>query len=183
MDGSSSKRQVVVLDCCFSGAFAKGLEIKDDGEIDVSNQLGGRGRAILTSSTATQYSFSKEDSNSSVYTRYLVEGIETGAADLDSDGWITVDELHTYASQKVHEAAPGMTPKFYPVEEGYTIQLAMSRRNDPKLEYRKEVGRRERRGKFSVAARKLLDRKRDELGLTSEIASVETSMLETIDLS
>ncbi|NEQ26981.1 MAG: sulfatase-modifying factor protein, partial [Microcoleus sp. SIO2G3] len=55
----------------------------------------------------------------SVYTRYLVEGIETGAADVDSDGWIAIEELHDYASGRVKQAAPSMTPKFYPVEEGY----------------------------------------------------------------
>jgi branched-chain amino acid transport system substrate-binding protein len=50
-----SKRQVVILDCCFSGAFAEDMLVKDDGSVDVMNQLGGEGRAVLTSSTSTQY--------------------------------------------------------------------------------------------------------------------------------
>lgn len=53
--------------------------------------IGGKGRAILTSSTSTQYSFEQEGSELSVYTKYLVEGIEKGEADLEDDGWIAVD--------------------------------------------------------------------------------------------
>jgi uncharacterized caspase-like protein len=83
MSDSRAKRQVVILDCCFSGAFGEGLLAKDDSSVDVKRQLGGEGRVVLTSSTSTQYSFEQQGSDLSIYTRYLVEGIETGAADLD----------------------------------------------------------------------------------------------------
>jgi EAL domain-containing protein (putative c-di-GMP-specific phosphodiesterase class I) len=126
MNESKSQRQVVILDCCFSGAFAQGMTVKDDGTVNLQEQLGGKGRAILTSSTSTQYSFEQQGTDLSIYTRYLVDGIETGAADQDRDGWISVGELHKYAGSKVQEVVPNMTPKFYPVEEGYSIQLAKS---------------------------------------------------------
>lgn len=48
MSRSRSKRQVVILDSCFSGAFAEGLSAKDDGTVDIRMQLGGEGRAVLT---------------------------------------------------------------------------------------------------------------------------------------
>ena len=111
MDSSRSRRQVVILDCCFSGAFAKGMKAKDDGFVDVKTQLGGEGRAVLTSSTSAQYSFEQQGEELSIYTRYLVEGIETGEADLDKDGFVSVDELHEYANNKVREAAPAMKPE------------------------------------------------------------------------
>jgi len=171
---SKSQRQVVILDCCFSGAIAKGMSVKDDGTVNVQEQLGGKGRAILTSSTSTQYSFEQEGSELSVYTQYLVEGIEKGAADKDNDGWISVDELHEYASSKVREAAPAMTPEFYPVQEGHKILLAKSPKDDPKLKYRKEAESRAKRnqGEFSVFARQLLNSKRDEWGISAEDAQV-----------
>jgi uncharacterized caspase-like protein len=112
MNESRSQRQVIILDCCFSGAIAQGLTVKDDGTVNLQEQLGGKGRAILTSSTSTQYSFEQAGSDLSIYTRYLVEGMEKGAADRDGDGWISIDELHEYASDKVKEAAPAMTPSF-----------------------------------------------------------------------
>lgn len=50
-----------------------------------------------------------------------------------------MDELHEYASDKVQEESPEMTPRFYPVEQGYRIHIARSPQGNPKLKYRKEV--------------------------------------------
>ena len=41
MGNSRCKRQVIILDCCFSGAFAEGWSAKDDGTVDIQTQLGG----------------------------------------------------------------------------------------------------------------------------------------------
>ncbi|MBE9205184.1 GUN4 domain-containing protein [Nostoc sp. LEGE 06077] len=172
MSNSRSRRQVVILDCCFSGAFAEGWLAKDDGSVDVKKQLGGEGRAVLTSSTSTQYSFEQEGSDLSTYTHYLVEGIETGAADLDSDGVVSIDELHEYAKGKVQEAAPAMKPEIYAVKEGYKIHLAQAPTEDPKLRYRKEVEHFAIRGMISVVGRNALDALRDALGLKPEVAAV-----------
>ncbi|MEI2580503.1 caspase, EACC1-associated type [Scytonema sp. PRP1] len=180
MNESRSQRQVIILDCCFSGAIAQGLTVKDDGTVNLQEQLGGKGRAILTSSTSTQYSFEQAGSDLSIYTRYLVEGMEKGAADRDGDGWISIDELHEYANSKVKEAAPAMTPKFYPIEEGHKILLAKSPKDDPKVKYRKEVETRAKEGhEFSVFARRILDGKRNEWGLTpGEAAAIEQEVLQ-----
>ncbi|KAM3098636.1 caspase, EACC1-associated type [Phormidesmis sp. 146-12] len=184
MNESRSQRQVIILDCCFSGAIAQGLTLKDDGTIDLKTQLGGKGRAILTSSTSTQYSFEQEGVDLSVYTRYLVEGIGKGAADQDEDGWISVDELHDYASRKVQEAAPAMTPKFYPVEEGYRIRLSKAPIGDPKLKYRKQVEEiaREEDGEISRINRSYLDALQISLGLSAlEGGVVEAEVLAPYD--
>jgi formylglycine-generating enzyme required for sulfatase activity len=175
INSSKSQRQVIILDCCFSGAIAQGMTIKDDGVVDVNAYLGGKGRAILTSSTATEYSYgsdSSEETGLSVYTRYLIEGIKTGAADTDNDGNIGVDELHEYAARCVKEAAPAMTPKFYPMEEGYKIILAKSPKDDPVLKYRKEVHRKveQGKGKISSFAERMLINKQNEWGISAEIA-------------
>ena len=175
INSSKSQRQVIILDCCFSGAIAQGMTIKDDGVVDVNAYLGGKGRAILTSSTATEYSLGSdttEETGLSVYTRYLIEGIKTGAADTDNDGYIGVDELHEYAARCVKEAAPAMTPKFYPMEEGYKIILAKSPKDDPVLKYRKEVHRKveQGKGKLSSFAERLLVNKQNEWGISTEIA-------------
>ncbi|PSB18966.1 hypothetical protein C7B65_13175 [Phormidesmis priestleyi ULC007] len=168
MTRSRSKRQVVILDCCFSGAFAEGMLAKDDGSVDINSQLGGEGRAILTSSTSTQYSFEQQGSDLSVYTRYLIEGIETGAADQDNDGSISIDELHEYAKRKVQETAPAMKPEIYAVKEGFKILLAKASLGDPKLRYRKDVEHFASRGEISEIARMGLEAKRAKLGLLPE---------------
>ncbi|BAY23609.1 GUN4 domain-containing protein [Calothrix sp. NIES-2100] len=185
MSRSKSKRQVLILDCCFSGAFAEGMSAKEIANISIKNeigeQLGGEGRAVLTSSTATQKSF--EDSGGGVYTRYLVEGIEKGAADSDNDGVITVAELHEYAKRKVQEAKPAMKPEIFAVKEGYTIRLAKAPVGDPQLEYRKEVEQCVKDGgvtdsEISELGRFILDLRQTELGLTPEKAKeIENEVL------
>jgi len=128
MGSSLCKRQVVILDCCFSGAFAEGMTAKDDGVIDVEAQLGGRGRAVLTSSTSTQYSFEQKGSNLSVYTQHIVTGIETGAADLNKDGSISVFELHEYLCNHLEQPTAAMSPKIIGLkDEGFSIVIAKSR--------------------------------------------------------
>ncbi|MDZ8105416.1 MAG: SUMF1/EgtB/PvdO family nonheme iron enzyme [Nostoc sp. DedQUE12a] len=173
MNQSKSKRQVVILDCCFSGAFARGLTAKDSGTINLQQYLGGEGRAILTASTSTQYAFESESLDLSIYTHYLVEGIEKGAADIDGDGLISVDELHNYAKSKVQEASPAMTPEFYPFKDGYRIFLAKSAKDDPRLKYRKEAEKRAKlnQGNLSVFALELLESKRIEWGLSDNEAT------------
>ncbi|WP_373270753.1 GUN4 domain-containing protein [Nostoc sp. T09] len=179
MEKSRSRRQVIILDCCFSGAFAEGMKAKDDNSVDIKNQLGGEGRAVLTSSTSTQYSFEQEGADLSVYTRYIVEGIEKGAADTDNDGMISVDELHEYAHKKVQEAAPAMKPEIYAVKEGFKIKLAKAPIGDPVLEYRKEVERCIRNGKVSVIGRRILKQRQSALGLSDGLAAqIKNQVLE-----
>lgn len=178
MSDSRCKRQVVILDCCFSGAFAEGMTAKDDGLVDIQTQLGGEGRAVLTSSSSTQYSFEQSDSDLSVYTQYLVEGISTGAADSDNDGAVSIDELHEYASRKVQESAPAMKPKIYAVEEGFKIRLSRAPIGDPKLRYRQEAERYASRGNISVVGRQVLVALQENLDLTNdEVLAIESEVL------
>ncbi len=188
MTKSRSERQVIILDCCYSGAFSKGLTAKgDETLIDLQQNLGGKGRAILTSSSSTQRSFESKNSGLSIYTKYLVEGIRTGAADLDEDGKISVEELYEYTKEKVQEESPAMTPQFLPVEQGYQIILACSPQDDPKLIYRKEVEQIIQeseedidfiKGKINEFYRYCLEIHRQELNLSEEEAkAIETEVM------
>jgi hypothetical protein len=179
MSRSRSKRQVVILDSCFSGAFAEGLSAKDDGTIDIRTQLGGEGRAILTSSSSTQYSFEQEGEELSLYTRFLIEGMKTGAADMDGDDVISIDELHEYASRKVREVKPEMKPEMYAVREGFKIRLSNVPQGDPSQKYQKEVARCGKRGELTIVSRSILDTWRVKLGLSiDEAKALEEEVLE-----
>lgn len=152
MNNCRAKRQAIILDCCFSGAFDPALQTKDDGSVNLQGQLGAEGRVVLTSSSSTQYSFEQQGSELSLYTRYLVEGIETGAGDRDEDGKISMRELHEYATNKVQETAPNMTPKLITLKDmGFEIVLAKAKVTDPKLRYRRQVERYASRGAISLA--------------------------------
>ena len=106
-----ARQQVVILDCCFSGAFAHGS--KGDGSLDLDRRMAGnaRGRAVLTASRSGEYSFTGDALTGapiagSVFTAGLVEGLRTGAADADGDGYITVDEAYDFAYRYVLSFGP-----------------------------------------------------------------------------
>ena len=111
-----ARRQVLILDSCFSGAFAHGAK----GEADLGLQdrfLGqGRGRVVLTASTATEYSFEGDPTDAaapagSVFTAALVQGLRTGAADTDHDGHVSVDDAYAYVFDQVQAAGAAQTPQ------------------------------------------------------------------------
>ena len=117
-----AKYQVIILDCCFSGAFGD-MIARDDGDINLQDQLGAEGRVVLTSTSAVDYSFEEKGAKLSIYTGFLVEGIASGAADGNGDGVITPEELHHYAGRKVEAESPAMSPKIITLkDEGYRIQ-------------------------------------------------------------
>ena len=179
MNGSRAKRQAIILDCCFSGAFDPSLIARDDSSVNLQGELGAEGRVVLTSSSSTQYSFEQQGSDLSIYTRYLVEGIETGAGDQNNDGNISILELHNYASSKVQETAPSMTPKIIVFKDkGFEIVLSKAKVTDPKLKYRKEAQSYANRGTITPIGRLILDRQRIELNLSLEEAfAIENEVL------
>ncbi len=126
MDQSRSKRQVLILDCCNSGAFSQGTKAATGMSIGTATAFeGGYGRVILTASDSTQFAWEGDkvigETDNSLFTHYLVEGLE-GEADLDGDGRITVDELYDYAYEKVKHATPKQTPsKFSSKQQGEII--------------------------------------------------------------
>jgi formylglycine-generating enzyme required for sulfatase activity len=171
MDGSRSRRQVVILDCCFSAAFALGWELKKDGgSLAIEELLGRKGRAVLASSDVIETSQAAEEGEGlSVYTRFLVEGIQTGAAAGEGRDWLSPRDLHHYAAQRVGDLAPTMTPQFIHTEDGDLIRVCRVRR-DPGTAYRQKVQElvEKQAGVITAAGRAILDDLRQELGLAPD---------------
>jgi outer membrane protein assembly factor BamD (BamD/ComL family) len=130
MNNSHSQRQVLVLDCCHSGAFARGTKSKIGSSVGTGTVFEGTGygRVVLTASDATQFAWEGEhvigQADTSLFTHYLVEGIQSGKADLDADGKITVDELYDYSYEKVVRQTPRQTPGKWSYKEQGEIVLA-----------------------------------------------------------
>jgi formylglycine-generating enzyme required for sulfatase activity len=122
MDDSISKRQILILDSCFSGAYTRGTKgsIEGVGEKAIvegtfeskeasfdENRIvnNGSGRIVLTASNATQYALESNQvhgkAEESLFTRYLIEGLKTGMADTNADGLISIEDLYNYAYRKV----------------------------------------------------------------------------------
>jgi len=139
MRASRSRTIVLLLDCCYGGAFAQGVRVRAAGDVNVLDAFpggklgGGRGRAVITASSAMEYAFEGDqlaDDHSpqpSVFTAALVEGLAIGDADRDEDGWISLNELYDYIFDKVREQNPHQTPG-RDVEMQGELYLARSRR-------------------------------------------------------
>jgi TM2 domain-containing membrane protein YozV len=117
MNRSRSKSIVLLLDCCYAGAFQRGMTARAGSGVDIEGQFGGgRGHAVITASSSMEYAFEGDqlaDANEqtpSVFTRALVEGLGTGEADRDLDGQVALDELYDYVYDKVREVTPHQTP-------------------------------------------------------------------------
>lgn len=108
MKSSRAQHRVIILDCCFSGAFMPGRK-GSIGEPLLLEELTGEGTVILASSNTIQHSF-EETFHNSLFTRYLLHGINTGQADDDQDGLISIDELFKYVDQKVRNTRPDQSP-------------------------------------------------------------------------
>ncbi len=120
IDRSPSRRVVVQLDCCYSGAFTSAATHRASSTtLDVPGYLAGerphgRGCVILTASSAIEYAFEGDrrsgQGEASVFTGAVVKGLEDGAADLDGDGQVSVAELYDYVFQEVRATTARQTP-------------------------------------------------------------------------
>src|SRR5919204_3082208 len=52
LNSARSRRIVLLLDCCFSGAFTRGLLARGGRDLDLAERFQARGRAVLTASGA-----------------------------------------------------------------------------------------------------------------------------------
>ncbi|MEO7841853.1 MAG: caspase family protein [Anaerolineales bacterium] len=132
MDQSRSRRQVLILDCCNSGAYGQGTKAATGVSIGTASAFeAGYGRIILTASDSTQFAWEGDkvigETDNSLFTHYLVEGLES-EADLDGDGRITVDELYDYVYEKVKLATPKQTPSKFSSRQQGEIVLRQSMR-------------------------------------------------------
>ncbi|MGH3916403.1 MAG: caspase, EACC1-associated type, partial [Pseudonocardiaceae bacterium] len=127
LENCRARQQVRILDCCFSGSFA---QIKGDTEVDLERRLvgAGRGRAVLTASRAGEYSYEGTPlpgaTGGSVFTAGLVDGLRSGAADRNGNGYITVEDAYTYAADQVTAHSGAQTPQRWLYGAEGTIVLA-----------------------------------------------------------
>jgi hypothetical protein len=135
MNRSRSRRVVLLLDCCYAGAFERGMTARAGTGVSIEERFGGQGRAVITASSAMEYAFEGDqlaDSRElapSVFTSALVEGLETGEADRDQDGMVALDELYDYVYDKVRRATPNQTPGKWTF--GVQGDLYIARRSRP----------------------------------------------------
>ncbi|MFJ8345181.1 type VII secretion protein EccCb [Streptomyces sp. NPDC094153] len=108
--------KVLLLDCCYGGAFTQGMEpfAEDGGQLTA--QVAGRGTYVMAASDALEFAYEgdqmqhRHGSFRSVFTDAVIEGLQTGQADADNDGVVTAHELFQYIQTHVRARGVPQTP-------------------------------------------------------------------------
>nr|WP_275970740.1 caspase family protein [Bradyrhizobium sp. NBAIM32] len=112
IDRCVAKQIIFILDCCYSGEAH--LAMKGDISSTIQSNIGGgRGKYLITSSTNYQVSLERPGDKNSLFTKWLIQGVHSGDADLNEDGVITVEELFQYTLDNVSHEYPSQTPQFW----------------------------------------------------------------------
>jgi hypothetical protein len=148
LDDCDARSQLVILDCCFSGAFTSAKDAANSDLADrlqeafssadsatdpvIIHEVESRGRTVLTASRATEYSFEGTEptqgvSTGSVFTAALVDGIRSGGADKNNDGLVSAGEAYDYAHARVRADNKKQHPQIWRFGgEGADVVLARS---------------------------------------------------------
>lgn len=121
MNSCRARRLVLLLDCCYGGAFGRGVRVRASGSANVMDAFpaerigGGRGRVVISAASSVEFAFEGDRLTGgkqppSVFTQAVVAGLSSGEADLNGDGLITLDELYDYVFDKVRERNPRQSP-------------------------------------------------------------------------
>ena len=96
-----ARHQLFIMDACYGGLLGTRSAPMDPSQPDYINQLMRRSaRQVLTAGGADQEVLDGGPGGHSVFTGYLLEGVQKGLADLNGDGFIPFSELVTYLVPK-----------------------------------------------------------------------------------
>ena len=118
-----AERVVVFLDACYSGSaggrtFAsKRTRAGAVDDLFLERLTRSKGRAILTAARASEVSIELPELGHGVFTYYLTEGLR-GAADLNRDGIVSLQELYEYVEQQVSRKSRSVGGNQHPVIKG-----------------------------------------------------------------
>lgn len=113
---------------------ASGVVEVGDAFAAAQQAAGGRGREVVTASSSVEYAFEGGELAPgaqvapSVFTGSVVEGLSSGEADRDGDGWVGLNELFTYVAERVRRATPHQTPHLWAFGSEGDLLLAHSGR-------------------------------------------------------
>ena len=117
---SRAQRQIVVLDCCHSGAFAEHAKaaVPPPAVTRATFSSSDAGTYVLTAADTLQFAWDGTELRAgneaaagfSQFTSWLVEGLEKGEAAPD-DEQITMDALYRYLSRRARSEGSAATPQ------------------------------------------------------------------------
>ncbi len=119
-----SNQKILVVDCCFSGAVATGYFPRGEEAVDM-RRMATKGTVVLAASDRFEHAFERATSGDepprSVFSSRLIEGLQSGDADLDLDGRISTDELYDYLATRIRREDSAQNPIKAGVMDGMLV--------------------------------------------------------------
>lgn len=141
------RRMLVILDCCHAGGMGiKGEDLLAEVNLmksaappkarSVVALMQGQGRAVLSSSSATESSYIRADRSMSIFTYHLIEAL-TGEGQLDGANEVLVSDVMGYVSRAVPSSAQreyevSQTPVYQMSGENFPVALRLGGRANGK---------------------------------------------------
>jgi hypothetical protein len=118
-----AERVVAFLDTCYSGAAggrtfqSRGTRAAGIDDLFLERLTRSKGRAIITASRPSEVSIELSELGHGIFTYYLVSGLK-GAADLNQDGVVTLQEVYEYVEAQVSAKSRAVGGRQHPVMKG-----------------------------------------------------------------
>ena len=134
MQECRAARQLLFLDTCYSGAFARGTTFKSAAQTVAKDDFGRpddsvdwAGRGVVTASTAVQFAeeAAADGYVQSRFTRHLITGIEAGLADRRQCGQIALEDLVAHVRSALKAEGAKQAPQFF--GEKLTGEIVLAR--------------------------------------------------------
>ena len=99
---SKAKHMLYLVDACYGGIAAVGSRSLSTNSLNyIEKIVSDQGRQIITAGGKGEQVIEKSEWGHSAFTLNLKRGLQGGRADLNSDGYITANELGMFLSEKV----------------------------------------------------------------------------------
>lgn len=163
--------QILVLRCGLADASA--------GTLDLEAEMGGAKRAVLWAGGASVPIAAVAGEHQSAYVGALKTGVVEGAADVNGDRQLSVQDLHDFALQRLTPHIPNALPQLLTADAEIAarpcLQLACS---DPHAAYRQEVMKYRVQGHISTVGRAILETHQKQLQLSdAEAVAIQADVL------
>jgi ubiquinone/menaquinone biosynthesis C-methylase UbiE len=131
----SPQQLVILLDCCYSGAGLRDMEVKGPAGSsarhlsrsvsDNLDQLKAKGVVMITATTPIQPARGDKAKGFGIFTKHILDGLDTVSARRGKKTTVTVRDLYSYVCRKMEiEHGNLQTPMIWGVETGGELVLS-----------------------------------------------------------